>query len=353
LDEIVPWVVKEYGMKTKIAITVDTEPSIAGAFADPKNSKPRIHEPVWGEVGGKSQALGYILETLSCFQLSATFFVETVHLSYFSDQIMGEYVQKICAAGQDIQLHLHPCWLNFEQELKRGDTPISDQCSELTDDQLVSLITTGRRRICDWTGTTPCSLRTGNFSASESVYRAMKTTGLPVASNICVAVAPPLEASSDQWGDAMSLAGGVHRLQGITELPVTCFRDRGPVGRGRLRPLQITACSFEEHRMQLIDLHRAGASVAVIVTHPFEFLQWSGVGFSRLRANRLVQRRFKRLCAFLAENTDRFEVVPIGRLADDGLSAEPAIALDGNPFFATRRAVENFTNDRWPLGKTH
>ncbi len=81
-------------MKTKVVITVDTEPWIAGAFANPKRNKPCIHEPVWGEVGGKSQALGYILETLSRFQLCATFFVETVHLSYFPEQIMGEYVRR-------------------------------------------------------------------------------------------------------------------------------------------------------------------------------------------------------------------------------------------------------------------
>ncbi len=338
-------------MKTKLVITVDTEPSIAGAFGDPKRYKPCIHEPVWGEVGGKSQALGFILETLSRFQLCATFFVETVHLSYFPERIMGGYVRRIRDAEQDIQLHLHPCWLSFEQGWKSGDNPFTDQCGEMTDDQLVSLIATGCGRICDWTGEAPCSLRTGNFSVSASVYRAMKATGLPISSNICVAVAPPAEASFDQWGATSSLAGGIHHLEGIIELPVTCFKDHGPVGRGQLRPLQITACSFEEQRTQLMALHRAGASVAVIVTHPFEFLRWSGADYSHLCANRLVQRRFERFCTFLVDNADCFEVVPIGRFVDEGFDFEPAIGLDGSAISATRRAFENFINDRLPPRK--
>lgn len=335
-------------MKTKVVITVDTEPSIAGAFAS--SNKPCIHEPIWGEVGGKSQALGFMLETLNRFQLCATFFVETVHLAYFPGEIMGEYVRQIRNAEQDIQLHLHPCWLSFERGWKIGDEPFTDHCNELTHEQLVSLIESGRGRICDWTGAAPCSLRTGNFSVSASVYRAMKASGLFISSNICIGVAPPVEASFDQWGEASNLAGGIHHLEGIVELPVTCFKDNGPVGRGQLRPMQITACSFKEQCTQLAALHQAGASVAVIVTHPFEFLQWSGAAYSKLRANRLVQQRFERLCAFFADNTDRFEVVPISSLVDEGLEFEPAIALEGSAISATRRAFENFLNDRLPSG---
>lgn len=336
-------------MKTKVVITVDTEPSIAGAFDDPNRYQPRIDEPIWGDVGGKSQALGFMLETLNRFQLCATFFVETVHLSYFPEQIMSGYVGKIRDAEQDVQLHLHPCWLSFEQGWKGGDDPTTDQCGDLTEGQLVSLIAAGCERIRAWTGTAPRGLRTGNFSVSGSVYRAMKAAGLPISSNICVAVAPYAEDLSEQWGEPAGLAGGIHHIEGIVELPVTCFKDRGPVGRGRLRPMQITACSFAEQRSQLTALHRAGASVAVIVTHPFEFLRWSGADFARLRPNRMVQRRFERLCAFLADNSDRFEVVPIGRLREEELDVEQAVSLDGDVISATRRTVENFVNDRFLL----
>ncbi len=336
-------------MKTKVVITVDTEPSIAGAFANPERYKPRIDEPVWGAVGGRSQALGFMIDTLVHNGLRATFFVETVHLAYFSEQSMSDYVHRLHQAEQDVQLHLHPCWLSFEQGFAPGHTPLTDQCSELPETQLADLIGAGCERIGRWTGNAPTGMRTGNFSSSASVYRAMKIAGLSIASNICIAVSPPAEASPDLWGEPSSLAGGIHKLEGIVELPVTCFKDHGPVGRGQLRPLQITACTFEELQAQLSALHNAGAPVAVIVTHPFEFLRWSDPDFAKLRANRLVQRRFEKLCAFLAENTDRFETVPIGRFMDEPFEFGAATDLDGNAVFATRRAVENFVNDRVPL----
>lgn len=337
-------------MRTKVIITVDTEPSIAGAFANPKRNKPRIHEPIWGKVGGKSQGLGFIIDTLVRNQLCATFFVETIHQSYFSKELMGDYVDRLCAAKQDIQLHLHPCWLSFKKDFEGGNKPHTDQCGGLSDERLATLIEEGSNCIRDWCGSAPRSLRTGNFSVSANVYRAMKLTGLTISSNICIAVAPPAEATADQWGDPLSLAGGIHFLYGIYELPVTCFKDRSLLRPGKFRPLQITACSFEEQRAHLTALHEAGATVGVIVTHPFEFLCWSGASFRNLRANRLVQRRFENLCSFLAKNADKFEVVPIGRISDEELKIETAIRLDGNAISATCRSLENFINDRLPLG---
>ena len=50
--------------RTKVVLTVDTEPSIAGAFANPSQA-PLLHEPVAGEINGRSEALGFMIETLS------------------------------------------------------------------------------------------------------------------------------------------------------------------------------------------------------------------------------------------------------------------------------------------------
>ena len=68
-----------------------------------------------------------------------------------------------------------------------------------------------------------------------------------------------------------------------------------------------------------------------------------------MRPNRLVQRRFDRLCAFLTGNRDQFDVVPIDEIASAGIEPEEAIALNGGVISSTRRAVENFVNDHLPL----
>jgi hypothetical protein len=324
--------------RTRVAITIDTEPSVAGAFADGARFKPLIHEPVWGEVAGQSEALGFIMRTLTACRLRATFFVETVHLTYFPEGVMGEYARRLQQAGQDVQLHLHPVWARFESE---KFAKVNDSCRELDESRLVELIGRGVDQISTWCGRRPKCLRTGNFSVSRSIYRAMRAADLTVASNICLAVAPPREKE-------LHLAGGIHRIEGIVELPVTCFRDRGPIGRGRYRPLQISACSFTELRDLLDAMHRAGVSLAVVVTHPFEFLKWHGPDFSRLRANRLVQRRFERLCRFLADNSDRFETVGIDQVEVD-TEGEDEVVLDGSPIDSAWRSLENFVNDRIPL----
>ena len=99
--------------RTKVVVTVDTEPSIAGAFANPDHT-PLLQGPVAGEIDGRSEALGFLIETLCRHDLAATFFVETVHTRYFGDLAMGVYAEQLVRAGQDVQLHLHPNWLSFE-----------------------------------------------------------------------------------------------------------------------------------------------------------------------------------------------------------------------------------------------
>ncbi len=220
---------RETFVKTKVVLTVDTEPSVAGAFRDEAH-EPLIHEPVAGMVDGRSEGLGFLVETLSTHGLVATFFVETLHTRYFSDTVMGGYVEGLLRAGQDVQLHLHPCWLSFEDgKLLDRFNLASDHCHELETGHLAALIGEGADRIGAWTGARPSGMRTGNFSTGLSVFEAMRQAGLKHASNICLAVHRPPEPE-------LAVSGGVHNFAGVRELPVTCFIDTGPVGRRTAAP---------------------------------------------------------------------------------------------------------------------
>ena len=326
-------------MKTRVILTVDVEPSIAGAYDNPAANAPLIHEPVWGEVAGRSEALGFMIRTLRRHGLEATFFVETVHAAYFSAEPMGRYAGALAAAGQDVQLHLHPTWRNFRNGRLRNGDAVSDHCSRIDGELLVRLMGEGADRIESWTGRRPTCMRTGNFSTGRSVFTAMRAAGLRYASNICTAVQMPTEAD-------LAFLGGVYEIEGVVELPVTCFTDQGPVGRGRPRPLQITACSFVETRAMLNQLHAAGGAVAVIVTHPFEFLKRDDCRFANMRPNRLVQSRFEQLCAFLAENADRFQTERLEAAAAALKPPSAPPALVGSAMQSMVRAAQNLINDR-------
>jgi hypothetical protein len=251
---------------------------------------------------------------------------------------MGRHVEKLVRAGQDVQLHLHPNWLSFERGKRKPDKPFTDNCHELSVEHLAGLIAEGADQIADWTGKRAIAMRAGNFSTGLSVFQAMQQAGLRVASNICVAVAPPPERE-------LTLTGGVHEIAGIRELPVTCFADIGPVGRGHLRSMQVRALTAREVIVVLDDAHACGNPVVVIVTHPFEFLKKRDFRYTGLRPNHLVQHRFRRICAFLAENTDRFEDLPIATAANALDPPQPWTELRGSPFRSIVRAAENAVND--------
>jgi hypothetical protein len=325
-------------VKTKVVLTVDTEPSVAGAFRENEVHAPLIHEPVAGMVDGKSEALGFLIETLSGHGLVATFFVETAHTRYFPDTVMGGYVDRLLRAGQDVQLHLHPCWLSFEDGKFDRAHLVSDHCHELETGHLAALIGEGADQIGAWTGKRPSGMRTGNFSTALSVFAAMGQAGLRHASNICLAVHRPPEPE-------LAVTGGVHDFAGIRELPVTCFVDVGPVGRRRLRPMQVSAVTAREQISLLNSAHDYGNPVVVIVAHPFEFIKKRDFRYTELRPNRIIQDRFRRLCAFLAQNTDRFEVAPLAVAGDALDGGQVWTELNGNAFNSIVRAVTNVVND--------
>lgn len=326
-------------MKTKVVITIDVEPSAADVFADGEANIPLLDEPVWCEVNGESQGLGFIIRTLEKHDQKATFFVEAAHLNYFPPSAMGKYVARLVDAGQDVQLHLHPLWLSFEAGRRRSAEVHTDHCGEMDVTALAKLMTEGCDQIEKWTGQRPTAIRTGNFSTEPGVFEAMRAAGLKYSSNICMAASPP-------HASELRLAGGSEIISEITELPVTCFADMGPVGRGRMRSFQVTALSATELISLLNQLNELEGEVAVIVTHPFEFIKKQDFRYRQLRTNRLVQKRLERLCIYLAANPERFEVVTLSEAAR---SVRPGIVqpeLRGRPGQAFLRAAANFINDR-------
>src|SRR5262249_23597470 len=99
--------------RTEVCITVDTEFSIAGALTYPDRYRPVSDPPVYGRIGEREHGLGFLLACLAEHGLAATFFVECLNPSYFGDAPMGRVVGRLLAAGQDVQMHLHPEWLYF------------------------------------------------------------------------------------------------------------------------------------------------------------------------------------------------------------------------------------------------
>ncbi len=323
---------------TSVVLSVDTEPSVAGAITYPAQRRPLIDEPVAGMVNGRSEGLGFILDTLARYGLRATFFIETAHVRAFGEERMRRYAEAIVDAGHDVQVHLHPVWTSWRDGRYDPAWRVSDECASLPEQRLAELLAEGRERLERWTGRRVVAARAGNFSASLSVLRASAAAGLPLTSHVNIGNRMPAEPE-------LHASGGVLSIAGVREIPATCFRQLHGA-RSVWRSLSVACVSVGEMTGALCALRRSAATIAMIVMHPFNFLKRRSVQFDDMRADRLAQRRFAALARFLAEHPRDFAVHTLPEAAAHAPEHSPAPAIRGSVLRAVARLARNWANDR-------
>jgi hypothetical protein len=299
-----------------------------------------VAEPiVLGSVDGKEEGLGYLLDSFAEFGVHATFFVEALQTAYFGDEPMGGIARRISAAGHDVQLHLHPCWLHYERTEGPRPAP-NDSCAGRTDAELNYFFEFGLSVFSRWGVPAPVALRTGNFQVDQNVFRVAENCGLRISSSIAVPICRPP-------GDGFVLFGGKHRIGQILELPVFCYGYRIG-GSARLRALCITACSAAEIISVLRQAHAHQLSPVLILTHPQEYIKKTDFRYATLRRNRANQNRLRTVLKFLKQHQNDFVTTPISAIVDDGADVRgleaPVVSVSRGRAMA--RMIENGINDR-------
>jgi peptidoglycan/xylan/chitin deacetylase (PgdA/CDA1 family) len=331
-------------MRTQVCITIDTEFSIGGAFADPVRRRPIGEENVTCPAQGRENGLGFLLDTFAEHGLGATFFVEALQSAYFGDAPMGRMVERLLKAGQDVQLHIHPCWLAFQDpqwaERLSPQQPPDDRCDGRTEAEMAGMIEAGIAALRRIGVPEMIAMRTGNLRADRTVYRAMNSCGLAIASNIGVGLWRPDD-------ETLRLAGGRRWIEGVLEVPVLSYRQPA-LGSGRSERLfTTTAASWKESESLLWQARRAGVPTVVLLTHPFEFVKGDRLEPAQQRSNRINQRRLQRMCAFLARHPEEFETTSFAAAAPGWLVGgdvpEPELRAPLVPVLA--RMAENKAND--------
>jgi hypothetical protein len=204
----------------------------------------------------------------------------------FGIEPVRRMVEPILAAGQEVQLHLHPNWFGARDG-------ITDSSFELTAwDQVGQriLIEKARDLLVEAGAPPPIAFRSGSYAANDATLRALASLGIAYDSSH--------NGSHQPWPSALTLppdqiAPIAHA--GVVEVPVTQIGD----GEG-LRNLQLCAVSSGEMIAALDHAADAGHAVVTIVSHSFELATRNGS-----RANATHKRRFDMLCAWLAERRDR------------------------------------------------
>jgi len=244
----------------------------------------------YGPLPRERGALPINLQILRDNGLHAVFFVEPLFSYYYGLDALQELVGLIIEAGQEVQMHIHPEWLDeLPNEIvpRRKKTPMLHQFS--LDEQVV-MLGAAADRLVEAGAPRPIAFRSGNYSANADTLRALARIGVKIDSSINACFDFPYPGK-----------GSTHlhpsRIEGVAEYPVTLFRD----GFGRMRPMQITACSVSELVQGLTYARDQGLPAATLVSHSFELLS-----ADRRSEDHIVTRRFAGLCEWLGRNSARF-----------------------------------------------
>lgn len=277
-----------------VFFTVDTEIWCGGWDNLDRAFPEAFRSYVYGPTPHGDYGLPMTLRVLNDHGLRGVFFVEPLFAMRFGRAWLQEVVGLIAGAGQEIQLHLHTEWVdeaatpllpNAHAKPKRQHIHLFSRTeqTELVRVGLELLRAAGARDMN--------AFRAGNFAFNEDTLHALRSNGIGFDSSyngkrIRTDVAP---------GRLLTQPTVV---AGVAEYPVTVFRE---LGRNGLRPLHLTACSFQETTWVLNSALDAGWDSVVIVSHNFELL-------NRRRDHRdaIVAGRYRRLCRYLERHNDRF-----------------------------------------------
>jgi hypothetical protein len=277
----------------KIHLTFDVEIWCNGWKTLDQDFPSSYSRCVFGSSGYGDYALPKILEVLTKKGLHGIFFVEPLFSRRFGAEFLQKIVNLIREAGQEVQLHIHPEWVNEIRPAILGDDPPKRQyLSYYSVEEQSELIRLGKK-ILEEAGSGPISaFRAGNFGANLDTFRALQSNDIHIDSslNACFSVSAPELKGRRNFSTPFI-------VDQVCIHPVSIFLD----GFGKVRPAQVGACSTTELQQAMLRATPLGHEEFVILSHNFEMLKQGSN-----EPDSVVVARFDHLCSFLAEHRDAF-----------------------------------------------
>jgi peptidoglycan/xylan/chitin deacetylase (PgdA/CDA1 family) len=333
-------------MKPGVYITIDVECSMGGAFEDAARRPVSPERAMMGDYGGRPMGVPLITDLLRASGLAGTFFFEPFAEEQGYPGAAEPVARFLAEHGQDVQLHIHPCYKFYDLHRRGLPYPRTDDFSDLEAADATALLREGAGRIEAWTGRPVVAFRAGNMAASEATLPVLAAAGIridssytfPFAGGQCrFSPADPYNGSKP-YGDVLEVA-----LSGLR-------RPRLP-GVHRAKPLDLVGISFEECREAIRRISAAGAD-SVLILHSFSLVKVRNLAYDGGRLNRIVTRRLRRLCEWLGRNADEYPVRTFSQLAEAVAAgtyephAAPPPTVFG-PRAIVRKAVQLYNRVYW------
>lgn len=306
-----------------ILITIDTEVwprtsdwKRAGLWND-------LDRDIEGRTDKGDYGIGYQMDVLDQYGLKGVFLVESLFSCVTGPAPLRKIVGRIQDRGHEVQLHVHPEWLDLMPEPLIRDRRGRNLADFSEDEQHVLI----GRALANLKGAGARGLsafRAGNYGANHATLRALSRLGIRYDSsyNYCY-------LGSDCGLHFPEPLIQPAEIEGVWEIPISFFSDFP----GHHRHAQLCACSHREMKQALLQAHEMSWQTFVIVSHSFELLQR---GKSETAPDPIVVRRFSELCRFLAENRDRFRTAGFNDLTVEHRPESTTVPMSSFPLTALR-----------------
>ncbi len=229
----------------------------------------------------------------------------------FGSQPLEDIIGLTREAGQEIQLHLHPEWVDESvQPLLENIEGKRQHLRYYTRTEQEILVAAGKRLIAQAGGGECTAFRAGSFGFNRDTLAALAANGIGFDSSYNATI-----FGLDSGVGPGQVLVDVFECDGIYEYPMTVYDD----GTASLRHTQLTACSHCEMEGLLWRALESGRRSFMILSHNFELLNRA-----RDRPDDVVVSRFRRLSTFLDRNRDCFNVRGFEDLSPNLATLQPA-----------------------------
>jgi hypothetical protein len=265
---------------------------------------------IQGRTAAGDFGLPYQLKLMNDHGLKSVCFVEPLFSARFGRQPLAEIVGMVNEAGHENQLHLHPEWVDeARQPLLDGVTGKRQHLRHYSLAEQTSLVASARAMLAEAGAPDVNAFRAGSFGFNRETLDALAANSIPFDSSYNATLFGP-----DSGVRPGQPAWSPFACAGVNEYPMTVFGD----GTGRMRHVQISACSYAEIEGLLWRALEAGYKSFVILTHSVELLN-----AGRNAPDPVAIRRFRKLCAFLDRHRDKFQVRGFRGLEPEVSDAQP------------------------------
>ncbi|MBW2738493.1 MAG: hypothetical protein JRE64_06500 [Deltaproteobacteria bacterium] len=300
-------------MKVSVFITIDTEHSVGGALQDSSLKPVGNERRIFGKIKNKEYGIPLIMDIAERHSISLTFFVEVFSRSYFGEEETSRVCEYILNRGHDIQLHLHPLFLNFDSP-NPADQVYKPTMTSYDLHTQTEMIRDGKRLLFRYGVNNLIAFRAGGFAANLDTLKALQENGFLIDSSL-----NRYYLRTHCKLHALDI-NDISEVEGIWEIPVTNFFEFLVLGGGRPKPLDINGISFLEMKSILRSALTDGPFNITFLMHSFSFVHNSGVENKKARPRYQVIRRFEQLCRFLSDNAENYTVRTFGSLKQYELS---------------------------------